>query len=334
MKILMFLIMLLTLPYHKNNNENIACRSYVVMEAVDGKILEGKEVCLQRSVASISKIMTAIIALESYKIYDIVEIGDEIDNVVGSAIYLEKGTKITIIDLVYGLLLRSGNDAAMTIAYHVGNKNIASFVTLMNQKALEIGMKHSIFNNPHGLDIDEEGNISCALDMALLMRYCNKNELFRKISETKNYRVHNIGTWKNKNKLLHNYEYCIGGKTGFTAKAKRTLVTASKKDNLELIVVTLDCGNDFNVHRYLYNKYFNEYIFLILMDKGINYIDGYKFNCAYKIGVMIDKKRMNNLLIIYYINIDELMLNFTLCYQDGTKEEIGPHKIEHFERIS
>ncbi len=334
MKILMIFLLLFSLPIKNEKKENISARSYIVMEQNSGEVLEGKDIYLQRSVASISKIMTAIIALESYKLYDIVTIGNEIDKAIGSAIYIKKGTQITLIDLVYGLLLRSGNDAALSIAHYLGNGDISNFVSKMNQKASELKMKNTVFNNPHGLDIDDDGNISCAYDMALLARYCNENELYRAINSTKKYHISNIGTWTNKNKLLHRYQYCTGGKTGFTSKARRTLITTASKDNLDLITVTLDCGNDFNIHQNIYENYFNNYYYLIFLEKGINRVDEYKFYVSYKLGILIKKEDVKGLLIVYCLDINSLILSFKVCYKNGNIDEFGPYYIEKIERVT
>ena len=154
-------------------------------------------------------------------------------------------------------MLRSGNDAALAIARGVSG-SVEEFVILMNEKASDIGMKNSLFNNPSGLDANEEGNFSTSYDLAILMSEAISNELFAKIINTKSYKSE-IGTWKNKNKLLTNYKYNLGGKTGFTDKARRTLVSASRKDETTFIVVTLDCGNDFNFHKFLCEKNFEKY---------------------------------------------------------------------------
>ncbi len=336
MKKHIWLFFLLTFSFIKPTKQvssvNVA-RSYIVMEQTRGEVLEGKDIYLKRSVASISKIMTAIIAIEDERLYNETIIGDEIDNVVGSALYLKKGTHIRIIDLVYGLLLRSGNDAAMSIAYYIGDHDVNNFVNKMNEKAIQIGMNNTIFNNPHGLDISSEGNISCSYDMALLMRYCMKNEVFRTIDNAKSYHCPNIGTWSNKHKLIHNYDYAIAGKTGFTAKAKRTLITVAKKDGLELIIVTLDCGSDFALHRTLFTDYFENYTFLSLIDHGVNDIDGYRFFANEAFGVIIELKRAHHLLIIYALDEERLQLSFRICYQDGVIEEYGPLALSSYIKI-
>ncbi len=218
------------------------------------------------------KIMTAIVAIESGKLDETVIIGDEISTAYGSGIYIKSGEQITIRDLLYGLMLRSGNDAALAIAHHVGG-SVESFVSMMNEKAGALGMKNSIFNNPSGLD-QEKGNYSTAYDMALLTSYAMKNEEYRKITSTKNYKLKtnmNVYSWTNKNKLLFSYKYSTGGKTGFTQIARRTLVTTASKDNLNLVVVTLNDGNDFADHKNLFEEAFNEYTSYQILKNG--YID-------------------------------------------------------------
>lgn len=254
-KVLFLLIVLLTiLPIKVNAISTIA------YEMNSNKILYSNNIHDKRSVASISKIMTAIIACESGKLDDIVTIGDEINKAYGSGIYIQKDEQMSLRDLVYGLMLRSGNDASYSIAKYVGG-SVEAFVDLMNQKARELGMKNSTFNNPNGLD-EDGGNISTAYDMALLTTYAMKNNDYKIITSTKKHNVKtnmNYYSWTNKNKLLFNYKYTTGGKTGYTDIAKRTLVTTASKDNVEVVIVTLNDGNDFNDHKALYEEIFKEY---------------------------------------------------------------------------
>ena len=143
------------------------------------------------------------------------------------------------------------------------------FVKKMNDKAKQIGMKNTIFKNPHGLD-EKTKNYSTAYDMALLMRYANSYKEFRKITGCKKHTVktdEKTYVWTNKNKLLYTYEYTTGGKTGYTEKAYRTLVTSASKDNMNLIVVTLNDGNDFKNHKELYEYGFNNYKMVKVFDK-------------------------------------------------------------------
>ncbi len=166
-------------------------------------------------------------------------------------------------------MLRSGNDAALVIAKYVGG-SVANFVDMMNNKASEIGMKNSTFNNPHGLDIDK-GNYSTAYDMAILTSYAMKLNEYRIITKTKSYKLKtnkNTYLWKNKNKLLKLYKYTTGGKTGFTDIARRTLVTTASFNNINLVCVTLNDGNDFLDHKSLFEYGFANYTNLEIIKKG------------------------------------------------------------------
>ena len=251
------------------NVYGISARSAILMDTDNNIILYEKNINEVRSVASISKIMTAILAIESGKMDDVVIVGDEIDSAYGSGIYIKKGEQLTLRDLVYGLMLRSGNDAALAIAHYVSG-DVDRFVELMNFKAKEIGMKNTTFNNPSGLD-EEKGNYSTAYDMAKLASYAIKNDEFKKITSTKKYRLKtNMNTyiWNNKNKMLSSYKYSTGGKTGYTEIAKRTLVSYASKDNTNLVVVTLDDGDDWNDHKTLFEQGFNNYVNYTLIKKG------------------------------------------------------------------
>ncbi len=330
MKKIVFFILLL-ISFFTSQTTNIAhaetnyyARNYIVIDAYSKEVLDGKDINSSYSVASISKIMTAIIALESNKLFNVIEVDDIINTIEGSSLYLAIGDKITLIDLVYGLLLRSGNDAAVLIAKNTYG-NVEKFVTKMNLKAKEIGMKNTTFNNPSGLDIFDDGNISSCYDMALLMSYCMENELFQEIVKTKSYKNSIKGVWTNKNKLLRQYQYCIGGKTGYTYKAKRTLVTCAKKDDQELIIVTLNCSSDFAYHKYLYEKYFNAYYYLIFFNKGMNYITDYAFYSDKVIGMRI--KKIKNLKGIkkYYIS-DNGTISISFIDEDGKEIKGGNYQ--------
>ncbi|WP_275899698.1 D-alanyl-D-alanine carboxypeptidase family protein [Bacillus piscicola] len=241
----------------------VSGRSAVLMEQESGRVLVAKQEHEERKIASITKIMTAILAIESGKLTEKVKVSYEATGVEGSSLYLKPKEKVTLEDLTYGLMLRSGNDAAVAIAEHVGG-SVDGFVYMMNKKAQEIGMNDSQFTNPHGLD-DGEEHYSTAYDMALLMQYAMKNEKFREISQTERYKSPQEGekwdrVWNNKNKLLTSlYEYCTGGKTGYTKKAGRTLVTTAEKDGMSLIAVTLDAPSDWDDHIAMYEAGFARY---------------------------------------------------------------------------
>lgn len=246
-----------------------SARSAILMDMDSNRVLYEENIHEKRSVASISKIMTALIALESDKLDEIVVVGEEIQDSYGSGIYIKEGEEILLRDLVYGLMLRSGNDAALAIAKYVGG-TVKDFVKMMNEKANEIGMNNTTFNNPSGLDQDK-GNYSTAYDMAILTCFAMKNEEYKKITGTKKYTLKtNINTysWINKNKLLSIYKYTTGGKTGFTEIAKRTLVSTATKDNTNLVVVTLNDGNDWQDHQNLFEYGFSNYSNLKILEKG------------------------------------------------------------------
>ena len=241
--------------------------SAILMDMDSKRILYAKNIHEVRSVASISKIMTAVLAVESGKLDDMVTIGEEIDKSYGSGIYIQKGEVMSLRDLVYGLMLRSGNDASYAIAEYLGHGN---FVDMMNEKAAAIGMTETTFHNPNGLD-EEEGNYSSAYDMALLTSYAMQYPEYQKIVSTKTHRVKtnkNSYCWINKNKLLFQYDYTTGGKTGFTKKAKRTLVSTASKDQLNLVVVTLNDGNDFLDHAALFEYGFSTYQQIPVLSEG------------------------------------------------------------------
>lgn len=256
-KYLLLLFLFLIIPL-KINAYNLG-ESVILMEEDTKRVLVSKNMNKKMLIASTTKIMTAVIAIESGKLDKTVKVTDKVLEAYGSAIYLSIGEKMKLEDMVYGLMMQSGNDAALMIAEYLGGED--KFVKKMNEKAKEIGMKNTTFSNPHGLD-EKTKNYSTAYDMALLMRYANADPTFRKITGCKKHTVktnEKTYVWSNKNKLLYSYEYTTGGKTGFTKKAHRTLVTSASKDDLNLIVATLNDPNDFQNHEELYEYGFNNY---------------------------------------------------------------------------
>lgn len=235
--------------------------SMVVMDIRSKRVLNSYNCNKKMLPASITKILTCITCIENYNLDDIVVVGEEILTVEGSSIYLKVGDVITIRDLLYGLMLCSGNDAAKVLAYHLNN-NVSDFVYLMNNLASRIGMSNSHFENPSGLNSDSR-NYTTAYDMALLMSYAMKNQTFRAITKTKDYKAticsNKTMYFHNKHRLIQEKDNVIGGKTGYTKEAHRTLVTCFKKDDFEIVVVTLNCGNDWSYHEKLAQKCFDEY---------------------------------------------------------------------------
>lgn len=253
---------------------NVYASNYVVMDMDSGRVLASRSMHKEKLIASITKIMTCIIVIESSNLDKEITVGEEILKMYGTNIYVEVGEKLKVIDLLYGLMLRSGNDAAITLAVNTSGSE-EEFVKLMNKKALEIGMKNTKFSNAHGLD-DDSRNYSTAYDMALLSRYAYKNEIYRKIINTKKYiSKSSLKTyvWYNRMSLLNNYKYCLGGKNGYTPRAGKTLVSVAKKDGVTLTIVSLDDNDIYETHEYLYDKYFDKYKLYTIVDKNKFVID-------------------------------------------------------------
>lgn len=176
--------------------------------------------------------------------------------------------KIDADALLYGLMLRSGNDAARALAEHAGG-SLEGFVDLMNEKALLYGLNDTVFTNPSGLH--DERHLSTAYDTALMMRFAMENDRFRTIATTKQHVYkgeEQTYSWRNKHRLLHAEPTALAGKTGFTKAAGRTLITYFEKDGKNIIVVTLNDGNDWNTHRQLAEKAFSEAKLVTLAKKG------------------------------------------------------------------
>jgi serine-type D-Ala-D-Ala carboxypeptidase (penicillin-binding protein 5/6) len=265
-------ILFLAIPQKSSAQMYVSAQSAILMEQDSGRVIFEKDAYTQRRIASITKIMTAILAIESGKLDKTVTVSSTAIRTEGSSIYLQEGEKIKLEDLVYGLMLRSGNDAAVAIAETVGG-SLDGFVYLMNQKAEEIGMKNTHFANPHGLD-DHKDHYSSAYDMALLTRYAMNNDTYKKIAGTESYRSESSNdkwdrVWKNKNKLLTSlYEYSTGGKTGYTKRAKRTLVSTAEKDGVSYIAVTLNDPDDWDDHINLFETAFKQYKMVQVLEEG------------------------------------------------------------------
>lgn len=244
-------------------------KSTVVMDIDSGRVLYQKNKDERRLIASITKIMTATIAIENGNLDDVYKVGDEVLSMYGTNIYLEVGEEMKLIDLLYGLILRSGNDSSEVIANNVC-KNEKEFVKLMNEKASSLKMKNTVFNNPHGLD-EKTKNYSTAYDMALLSSYIyKKSSIYRKITSTYKYEVSSNNKsylWYNRNKFLKEYKFATGGKTGYTPSAGKTLVSTAIKDDLRLTIVSLNDPNHYQNHKELYEYIFDKYKNYIILDK-------------------------------------------------------------------
>lgn len=240
----------------------MASTSTIVMDRDTGRILYQNNAYEKKLIASTTKIMTFVVAYEYAKDYlDLeIEAGEEILKMYGTSIYISLHEKMKLSDLLYGLMLRSGNDAAVVIANFVGGSE-EGFVKLMNKKAKFLGMNNTIFNNPHGLD-ENTKNYSTAYDMALLSNYASKIPFYREVTGTKYYDVKTdikSYSWINRNKLIFMYPNFKTGKTGYTPSAGKTFVTTASNNDLELSIVTLNDTDQYETHRNLYEKMFNKY---------------------------------------------------------------------------
>lgn len=270
--ILIFSVLIIPVSVFANDT----AKSSIVIDLNSGRTLYEKNSDEKRLIASITKIMTAILTIENGILEDKVEVGTEILNMYGTNIYLEVGEEISIRDLLYGLILRSGNDASVVLAKYIGGTE-KEFIELMNEKAKQIGMANTTFSNPHGLD-DDTKNYSTARDMSILSKYAYQNKTYRKIASTKTYKTRTNKKnyiWNNRNKLLSKYEFCTGGKNGYTPTAGKTLITTSKKNNLELSAVTLNDSDIYNNHYRLYEEIYKKYRQYTIIDK-----DKFKFSTA------------------------------------------------------
>lgn len=233
-----------------------SAQSAILMDCDSGRILYAKNENEKRPIASITKLLTALVAVESQPdLSQTVQIKPEWTGEEGSSIYLRANEEIQMETLLYGLLLHSGNDAAVALAgFCAGDPE--TFVDWMNRRAKDLGMTRSHFQNPNGLHDDT--HYSTAADMAKLAAACMKNETIAKIVATKSIALEER-TFTNHNKLLWRYPYCVGMKTGYTENAGRTLVSSAQKDGQTLVVVTLSDPDDWRDHQALFDYGFSTY---------------------------------------------------------------------------
>ena len=239
--------------------------SAILIDAASGRVLYEQNAHERRLIASITKLMTALVAVESASDLERpIEIRPEWTGIEGSSMYLRAGEQLTMKELLYGLLLTSGNDAAVAIAGACAG-DVETFVDWMNEKAGELGMKNTHFANPNGLNDDQ--HYSTAADMAQLARVVMENQDLETIVGTKSITLAGR-TLSNHNKLLWRYEGCVGMKTGYTDKAGRTLVSCAQRDGQRLIAVTLNDPNDWQDHAALFDYGFENYPSCVLALEG------------------------------------------------------------------
>ena len=237
--------------------------SAILIEQNSGRVLYAQSPDDERLIASITKIMTAVVALERGDLRTDYTV-TAADMAEGSSMYLKPGETLDLETLLYGLMLCSGNDAALAVAHCVSG-TVEDFVGEMNATAEQLGMVHSHFANPNGLDA--QGHYSCARDMAVLSAYALRNQDFRRIASTASITI-GERYLANHNKLLRLYDGCVGVKTGFTKAAGRTLVSAAQRNGMTLVCVTLSDGNDWNDHTALLDHGFANYHLETAVTKG------------------------------------------------------------------
>lgn len=239
----------------------------VVMDTKSGRILFDKNCHQRRSIASTTKIITAVVALENGNLEDIVTVSKRAADIWGSTVGIEEGEKYTLRELLYGLMLKSGNDAAIAIAEHIAG-SVEDFAVMMTQKAKQIGAKDSAFTTPHGLD--QEGHYSTAYDLALIARYALQKPVFREIVATTETNISNKHL-SNTNEMLTAYPGADGVKTGYTGKAGRCLVTSATRDQWQIISVVLGCASRTKraiASRNILDYAFHTYTPVVLLQKG------------------------------------------------------------------
>ena len=255
---ILFIFSGITVYAGSQNTVSVSARAAVLYEPGSGEFLYRKNDNKRLAMASTTKIVTALIALETLPLNKQIEIDERAVGTDGSSVYLEKGEIMSAEDLIYSLMLASANDAAEALAYEISGE-IDAFCALMNEKACELGANDTNFKNPHGLDAKD--HYTTAADLALLTAAALKNEAFKEICST--YRKTVTSNLKdrplvNHNKLLKKYDDCIGVKTGYTQLSGRSLVGAAQRDGVTLISVTIDAPDDWNDHKKLFDYGFKK----------------------------------------------------------------------------
>ena len=249
---------------------SVSAKSAVLIDGESGELLCSKNPDERLSMASTTKIMTALVAIENGDLGSVVEIPREAVGVEGSSIYLYEGERLTLEQLLYALLLESANDAATAVAIHIGG-SVENFAALMNEKSAELGLESTHFENPHGLD--SEQHYTTARELAIIAAEAMKNPKLREIASTKKKTIplndtEGVRLLINHNRLLKSYDGAIGVKTGYTKKSGRCLVSAAERDGLTLICVTLSAPDDWRDHTALMNYGFSNYESRVICKEG------------------------------------------------------------------
>ncbi len=242
----------------------VSARSAILVDAASGRVLYEKNADERSLIASTTKIMTGLLVSEAGRLDEVFVIPPEAVGIEGSSLYLREGEQLTREQLLYGMMLRSGNDAAVALALATAG-SVDAFVAEMNERAAELGLADTRFANPNGLD--DEGNYSTARDLASLARAAMENETFRRVVATKEYRFGDRVV-VNHNKLLWRCEGAVGVKTGYTRAAGRLLVSAAERDGRRLIAVTINDPSDWTDHAALLDYGFSAFASRVLSPDG------------------------------------------------------------------
>ena len=245
--------------YDTSSIPDVSAKSAILIEVSSGEVISAKNADERLPMASTTKIMTALVALENCDVKKVISVSPDAVGVEGSSVYLYPNERLTLEDLIYAMLLESANDAAAAIAIEIGG-SIEGFAQMMNAKATELGLIHTHFENPHGLD--SATHYTTARELAIIARAAYSNETFREIVSTYKKTIplnetEGVRLLINHNKLLKSYEGAMGIKTGFTKKSGRCLVSAANRDGLEFIAVTLNAPDDWQDHTKLLNHGFS-----------------------------------------------------------------------------
>ncbi|AIQ13551.1 D-alanyl-D-alanine carboxypeptidase family protein [Paenibacillus durus] len=301
----------------EQQNVSTHAKAAALIDVESGRILYSSHGDEPMLIASLTKIMTAIVAIENGDLSSKVKVGKNAFAKEGSSLFLRQGEEMTLENMLYGLMLRSGNDAATAIAEHVGGSE-EGFVHLMNAKAEALGLAHTHFANPHGLDA--KGHFSTANDLAELTAYALHNPVFQEIVKTQVKTADNPYDkwdykWSNKNKMLRLYNGADGVKTGYTKKALRCLVSSATRGRQQLVAVTLNDGNDWNDHASLLDFGFNRFPLKTIIERGEK-LTGYELAAGLNFSYPFKQGEQERI-------VTELVLNPKRATKDGTDKNFG-----------
>lgn len=294
------LLMCISKPYYASAETKSAAE--IAMELTTGAVLEESNADKSLPMASTTKIMTAIIIIEENNLDEVIKVPEEAVGVEGSSIYLKKDEQIDVKDLLYGLMLRSGNDSAAALAIH-NSGSIEKFVAKMNKKAQEIGAENTNFTNPSGLP--DSNHYTTARDLCKIACYAMHNEQFKEIVATKSYKG-KFKSFSNKNKMLYNFDGATGVKTGYTVKAGRCLVSSAEREGMEVVCVVLNSPDMYLRSGEILNNCFKNYRLVNLDENSMFMSDRVLCKLSKSIGFVVKSNENINLKVVPYKNLKNI----------------------------